>query len=164
MYCKKIPWLGGQMKEEQWMLCTLTSVRLLTPSPVTSLCISLGGDENRRVDSEVHWNLADWQSLVGCDQWCRAWLEASSYYCSQRVVTGSILLNIINYLDERTDCTFCKFADGTKLRWGTPRGCSAIQQDLDRLRVDQRETWWASTSRNAKSDTWGGITACISTG
>lgn len=29
-------------------------------------------------DSELGWELAEWQSLEGCDEQCRVWLEACS--------------------------------------------------------------------------------------
>lgn len=41
----------------------------------------------------------------------------------------------INDLDNATECTVSKFADGTKLgaEIDTPDRCAAIQRDLDRL-------------------------------
>ena len=52
------------------------------------------------------------------------------------------MLNFISDLDERRECTFSKFAANIKLKGvaNILEGCAAIQQDLYRLRIRQRET------------------------
>jgi len=127
-------WVGG---EEQWMLCTLTSARCVTPMWVTALWVSSGDVGQTNSGLMTGW-LAELRGM---------WPVLQS---RQRNVTRSVpqrsVLGLVQHLHlwlEEIVCTPSKFSDDTKPgEVDIPEGCAAIQWDLDRLRVGQRGTWW----------------------
>jgi len=80
--------------------------------------------------------LVGWSCPKSCSQWLNVQVETSNECCPSRVQLGPALFNIFtNDRDSKSECTFSKFADDTKLSgtFSMLEGKDAVQRDHDRL-------------------------------